>query len=119
MTDLDAVEVRIWDLLAPYRDELEDATIYSMPSLRWPGVKGHDYFAAVQRSAKKVSLYAIAVETWPEALDGASAAFAKRRTGKATFSFPTLDDEMAAEVEAFLARLYVPYRAHHAGAPTA
>ena len=35
---LDAVEARIWALLEPYRDELEDATIYGMPSLRWPRI---------------------------------------------------------------------------------
>ncbi|NPC95667.1 hypothetical protein [Nocardioides sp. zg-DK7169] len=115
MTDLDTVEARIWTLLEPYRDELEEATIYGMPSLRWPGTGSHDYFASVARSARKVSLYAIAVDTWPEALDGSSERFRARRTGKATFSFPTLDDELAAELEAFLARLYPPYRAHHAG----
>jgi uncharacterized protein YukE len=114
MADLDAVEARIWDLLEPYRDELEDATIYGMPSLRWPGSGAHDYFAAVKRSAQKVSLYAIAVDTWPEALEGSSDEFRKRRTGKATFSFPSLDDELAAELESFLERLYVPYREHHA-----
>ncbi|MEU6133334.1 hypothetical protein [Nocardioides sp. NPDC047086] len=115
MADLDAVEARIWALLERYRNELEDATIYGMPSLRWPGSGAHDYFAAVKRSAQKVSLYAIAVDTWPEALEGSSEAFRKRRTGKATFSFPTLDDEMAAELEAFLERLYQRYREHHAG----
>jgi hypothetical protein len=115
VADLAAVEARIWALLDPYRDELEDATIYGMPSLRWPGSGGHDYFAAVKPSARKVSLYAIAVDTWPEALVGASAAFLARRTGKATFSFPDLDDDLAGELEAFLARLYVPYREHHAG----
>jgi uncharacterized protein YukE len=115
MADLDAVEDRIWALLARYRNELEDATIYGMPSLRWPGAGAHDYFAAVKRSAQKVSLYAIAVDTWPEALEGSSEAFRKRRTGKATFSFPTLDEEMAAELEGFLERLYRRYREHHAG----
>jgi hypothetical protein len=115
MADLDAVESRIWRLLEPYRDELEEATIYGMPSLRWPGSGGHDYFAAVKRSANKVSLYAIAVDTWPEALEGCTARFRKCRTGKATFSFPSLDDELAAELEAFLERLYRPYREHHAG----
>ena len=115
MADLDAVEARIWALLERYRDELEDATIYGMPSLRWPGSGAHDYFAAVKRSAQKVSLYAIPVDTWPEALEASSEAFRKRRTGKATFSFPTLDDEMAAELEAFLERLYQRYREHHAG----
>lgn len=115
MADLDAVEDRIWALLERYRNELEDATIYGMPSLRWPGAGAHDYFAAVKRSAQKVSLYAIAVDTWPEALEGSSEAFRKRRTGKATFSFPTLDEEMAAELERFLERLYQRYREHHAG----
>lgn len=116
MADLDAVEARIWTLLDRYRAELEDATIYGMPSLRWPGAGSHDYFAAVQRSARKVSLYAIAVDSWPEALEGASAELKKRRTGKATFSFPSLDDNLAAELEAFLERLYRPYREHHARA---
>jgi uncharacterized protein YukE len=115
VADLDAIEDRIWALLDRYRDELEEATIYGMPSLRWPGSGGHDYFAAVKRSAQKVSLYAIAVGTWPHALEGSSEEFRKRRTGKATFSFPSLDDELAAELEAFLARLYEPYREHHAG----
>lgn len=115
VADLDAVEDRIWALLARYRNELEDATIYGMPSLRWPGSGAHDYFAAVKRSAQKVSLYAIAVDTWPEALERSSEAFRKRRTGKATFSFPTLDEEMAAELDGFLERLYQRYREHHAG----
>lgn len=115
VADLDAVEDRIWALLARYRNELEDATIYGMPSLRWPGSGAHDYFAAVKRSAQKVSLYAIAVDTWPEALEGSSEAFRKRRTGKATFSFPALDEEMAAELDGFLERLYQRYREHHAG----
>ena len=114
MADLDAVEARIWALLQPYRDELEDATIYGMPSLRWPGSGAHDYFAAVKRSAHKVSLYAIAVDTWPEALEGSSDRFRARRTGKATFSFPSLDDDLSAELDGFLRRLYQPYRQHHA-----
>ena len=37
--DLTTVEHRIWQLLEPYRGELEAATIYGMPSLRWPGAK--------------------------------------------------------------------------------
>lgn len=115
VADLDAVEERIWSILAPYREELEEATIYGMPSLRWPGSGAHDYFAAVKRSAQKISIYAIAVDQWPEALEGSSEDFRKRRTGKATFSFPSLDDALALELEAFLARLYRQYREHHAG----
>ena len=116
VADLDAVEARIWALLDPYRDELEEATIYGIPSLRWPGSGSHDYFAAVKRSAHKVSLYAIAVDTWPETLEGSSERFRSLRTGRATFSFPSLDAELAAELESFLGRLYQPYREHHAGA---
>ena len=115
MADLDAVEGEIWALLDPYRDELEEATIYGMPSLRWPGSGSHDYFAAVKRSAHKVSLYAIAVDTWPQTLDGSSEKFRSLRTGRATFSFPSLNNELAAELETFLRRLYKPYREHHAG----
>lgn len=115
MTDLDAVEARIWALLDPYRGELEEATIYGLPSLRWPGSGAHDYFAAVKRSANKVSLYAIAVDAWPETLEASSPEFTKRRTGKATFSFSSMDDGLAAELEAFLARLYQSYRAQHTG----
>jgi hypothetical protein len=37
----------------------------------------------------------------------------KRRTGKATFNFATLDDEMARDLEALLGRLYERYRADH------
>ena len=119
MADLDAVEARIWALLDRYRDELEEATIYGMPSLRWPGSGAHDYFAAVKRSVHKVSLFAIAVDTWPQALEDSTDRFKARRTGKATFSFPDFDDELAAELEAFLARLtYQPYREHHVGAST-
>lgn len=114
MDGLDAVEARIWSLLDRYRDELDEGSIYGIPCLRWPGASGHDYFAAVKRSARKVSIYAIAVETWPETLDGSSETFTSRRTGKATFSFPSLDAELAAELEAFLSRLYERYREHHA-----
>lgn len=116
MGDLAAVEARIWSLLEPYRGELEEATIYGLPSLRWPGSGGHDYFAALKRGPTKVSLYAVAVDRWPEALDGASEAFVRRRTGKATFSFTELEDAMADELEQFLARLWERYREHHAAA---
>ena len=49
MPDLDAVEARSGPSSSPYKDELEEATIYGMPSLRWPGTGSHDYFAAVKR----------------------------------------------------------------------
>ena len=115
MSDLEAVERRLWQLLEPYRAELEDATIYGLPSVRWPGAKAHDYYASVKRGKAYVSLYLLVADAYPEALEGASPALLKRRTGKAAFNFPTLDDEMAEDLEALLGRLYERYRADHAG----
>jgi hypothetical protein len=116
MPELEAVEARIWSLLDPYRRELESATIYGMPSLRWPGAKAHDYFAAVKPAKNYVSLYLLVADTYPEALEGTTDALLKRRSGKAAFNFPRLDDDMARDLEALLARLYERYRADHAGA---
>ena len=111
---LEAIEARIWALLEPYRNELEAATIYGMPSLRWPGAKAHDYFASVKSGKSYVSLYLIVADTYPQALEGTPSALLKRRSGKAAFTFPTLDDDMANALEALLARLYESYRADHA-----
>jgi len=113
MPDLEAVEARIWSLLEPYRGELEEATIYGLPSLRWPGAKAHDYFAAVKRGTKFVSVYLLVADTYPEALAGTPAALLKRRSGKAAFTFPTLDAEMARDLGALLDRLHERYRADH------
>jgi hypothetical protein len=115
MADLSAIEARIWSLLAPYRGELEEATIYGMPSLRWPGAKAHDYFAAVRRGKSYVSLYLLVADTYPDALEGTPETLLKRRSGKATFNFPRLDDDMAHDLEQLLTRLYARYRAAHAG----
>ncbi len=115
MTDLDAIETRLWSLLEPYRGELEEATIYGMPSLRWPGAKSHDYFASVKAATGHVSLYLLVADTYPDALEGTPDRLLKRRTGKATFNFPSLDDEMTRDLAALLARLYERYRTDHAG----
>jgi hypothetical protein len=112
--ELTATEVRIWSLLEPYRDELEDATIYGMPSLRWPGTKAHDYFAAVRQGKSHVSLYLLVADTYPDALKEASETLLRRRSGKATFNFSNLDDQMAADLEQLLTRLYAHYRSAHA-----
>ena len=114
MADLQAVEARIWALLEPYRGELEAATIYGMPSLRWPGAKAHDYFASVRAGNSYVSLYLLVADTYPEVFEGAPGALRKRRSGKATFNFPSLDDGMARDLGALLARPYERYRADHA-----
>lgn len=113
MPDLEAIEARIWSLLEPYRTELEPATIYGMPSLSWPGAKKHDYFAAVKPATNHVSLFLLVADTYPEALAGTPEPLLKRRSGKAAFNFPQLDDDMARDLEALLARLYERYRADH------
>lgn len=114
--ELEAIEARIWSLLEPYRDQLEDATIYGLPSIRWPGAKAHDYFASVKAGNSYVSIYLLVADTYPEALEGASPALLKRRSGKAAFNFPSLDDEMAGELATLLDRLFASYRADHASA---
>jgi len=113
-SDPAAVEARLWSLLEPYRDRLEASTIYGVPSLKWPGAKAHEYFAAVKAGKRFVSLYMLAVDTYPEALEGAPATLLKRRSGKATFNFPSLDHELARDLEALLARVFERYAADHA-----
>ncbi|WP_380165116.1 hypothetical protein [Jannaschia sp. R86511] len=112
-TDLASVEQRIRALLDRYRPELVDGTIYGVPSLVWPGATGHDYFAALKRSRTKVGLYLILADRYPEDLAVASPALQARRTGRATFSFSSLDDELAEELGALLDRLLDRYRAEH------
>lgn len=114
MNDLQAMEARLWSLLEPYRAELEPATIYGMPSLRWPGAKAHDYFAAVRAGKSFVSLYLLVADTYPNALAGTPESLLKCRTGKAAFNIRSLDDQMARDLAALLARLYERYRADRA-----
>src|SRR5688572_12228966 len=113
MADLELVEARLWSILEPYRGELESATIYGMPSIRWPGAKAHDYFAAVRPGKSYVSLYLVVADTYPEALEGTPETLLKRRSGKAAFTFSDLDDAMARDLDAMLARLYARYREDH------
>ena len=109
-----AVEARLTGLLDRYRPELVDGTIYGVPSLVWPGATGHDYFAALKRGKAAVGLYLIIADRYPDDLAASSATLLARRTGRATFSFTSLDDELAADLGALLDRLLQRYRAEHA-----
>jgi hypothetical protein len=71
-------------------------------------------FASVRSGKSYVSLYLLVADTYPDALEETSASLLKRRSGKATFNFPQLDDEMSRDLERLLARLYDRYRADHA-----
>jgi hypothetical protein len=113
MGDMAAIESRIWSMLDPYRARLEASTIYGIPSVTWPGARAHDYFAAVKAGKSYVSLYLLVADAFPDALEGTSPALLKRRSGKAAFTFPSLDDEMARDLEALLARLFDRYQAAH------
>jgi len=59
-------------------------------------------------------LKAIEARIW-SLLEGTPEALVKRRTGKAAFNFPNLDEDLARALEALLSRLYERYRADHAG----
>jgi hypothetical protein len=111
--DLADVEARLQALIDRYRPELVDGTIYGIPSLVWPGASGHDYFVALKRSKRYVSLYLIIADRYPDDLAAASPELLDRRTGRATFAFSSLDDDLATELAALLDRLLVRYRAEH------
>lgn len=113
VTDLAAVEARLRAIIDRYRPALVDGTIYGVPSLTWPGAKGHDYFVALNRGKSHVGLYLIVADRYPEELATASPALLARHSGRATFAFHALDDELAADLEALLDRLFVRYRAEH------
>ena len=104
-------ELRLRQLLVPYADKLEQATIYGIPCLRKPGAGAQEWFAFITPEAKFVSLYLLPIYTSAELRRSMSPALAKRQSGKATFHFKELDDAMAAEVEALLARAYEIYMA--------
>jgi hypothetical protein len=112
-SDLGDAEARLRAILERYRPELVDGTIYGIPSLVWPGAGGHDYFVALKRGKKAVSLYLIIADRYPDELSAASAEVQARRTGRATFSFSSMDDRLNSELIAFLDALLVRYRAEH------
>jgi hypothetical protein len=114
--DLDEVEARLRAVVDRYRNELVDGTIYGIPSLVWPGATGHDYFVALKRGKKHVSLYAIVADRYPEEVADSSPELRARRRGRATFAFTSLDDHLASDLGSLLDRLLVRYREEHDGA---
>ena len=108
------MEARLQRVLDRYRPELVDGTIYGLPSLVLPGAGGHDYFAAIKRASKHVGLYLIIADRYPEDVALAPPDLRACRTGRATWSFRSLDDDLAADLEALLDRLLLRYRAEHA-----
>ena len=111
ITQLNAVEVRLRQLLAPYEDRLEWATIYGIPTLRRPGAKGHEWFAFVKPNAKFVSFYLMPLHTDGGLRSSLSPALAKRLAGRTAFNFPSLDEALFSELEQVVARAYDVYMA--------
>jgi hypothetical protein len=115
--DLFNTELSLRQLLAPYGDRLEQATIYGIPCLRKKGAGAQDWFAFIKTETKFVSLYLLPVYSSAELRRSMSPALAKKQTGKATFHFKELDDTMAAEVEGLLARAFDIYMAEDEAEP--
>jgi hypothetical protein len=109
MSDLDVLEARLRQVLDPYRDRLEAATIYGLDVLRRPGAKAHDWFAGVQRGETAVKVNFLPMHHYPELLDGASPALLKRRTGASVFRFKPGDEPLSPELEAVLAGSFDEY----------
>lgn len=116
--ELVAIEVRLRAILVPYEDRLEMASIYTIPTLRRPGAKAHDWFAFVKPAAKHIGFYLLPVYTFPALREGLSPALAKRLTGKSVFTFPALDETLATELEGLVARAYEAYMGEGAGPET-
>jgi hypothetical protein len=111
ITQLNAIEVRLRQLLAPYEDRLEWATIYGIPTLRRPGAKGHEWFAFVKPATKFVSFYLLPVHEHAALRSSLSPALARKLTGRSTFNFGAVDEELFAELEGVIARAFDLYMA--------
>lgn len=109
LENLATVEARLQAILAPYRERLESGLIYGIEVLRRPGAKAHDWFAGIHLVDGAVKLNFLPMHAHPELLDGISPALRKCKTGASVFRFRTLDDALAAEVEAVLRRGFEVY----------
>src|SRR5213080_707874 len=109
--ELAAVEARLNGILDPYRDRLEAATIYGIPTLRRPGAKAHDWFAFVKPASKHVGFYLLPVANDAALRDSLSASLRKRLTGRSVFTFAAIDEALFSELEQVVARAYVGYAA--------
>ena len=113
--ELATIEARLRAILVPYESRLETASIYNIPTLRKAGAKAHDWFAFVKASPGHVGFYLLPVYHHPELREGLSPALAKRLTGKSTFTFKALDEDLATELEGVVARAYDAYTGVDAG----
>jgi hypothetical protein len=114
--ELSEIQARLERILDPYRDRLELASIYNIPTLRRRGATAHQWFAFVKPAKRHVGFYLLPVHTWPELLQGTSPELAEHLTGKATFTFRAIDEPLLAELDGLVARAFEQYMAADTGA---
>ncbi len=106
---LAALQARLEAVLDPYGDRLEPATIYNIPTLRRRGATAQEWFAFVKPASRHVGFFLLPVSTWPDLRKGLSPELAKHLTGKATFTFSSIDEGLLAELEGLVARAFDRY----------
>ena len=107
--EFEAIEARLWSILAPYRDRLEEGSVYGLATLKRPGANSHQFFAGVRVAAKHVAFHLMPIYTDPALLDGISPALRAHLKGKTTFNFTVVDEALFAELEALTARCFEGY----------
>ena len=105
----DGLEARLWAILAPYRDRLEEGSVYGLVTLRRPGARAHDFFAGVRVAPKHVAFHLMPIYTDPALLEGLSPALRKHLKGKTTFNFTAIDERSFTELEGLTARSFGAY----------
>ena len=106
-----SLEARLWAILAPYRDSLEDGSVYGLVTLKRSGANAHQFFAGVRVAAKHVSFHLMPIYADPGLLDGVSPALLRHLKGKTTFNFTAIDETLFTELEALTTRCFDAYMA--------
>jgi hypothetical protein len=109
--EFEAIERRLWAILGPYRDRLEEGSVYGLETLKRPGAKAHAFFAGVRVASKHVAFHLMPIYTDPALLDGISPALRARLKGKTTFDFVATDEALFSELDALVARSFDAYMA--------
>lgn len=109
--DFEAVEARLWAILAPYRDRLEEGTVYGLATLKRPEANSHQFFAGVRVAKNHVALHLMPIYSDPALLDRISPALRAHVKGKTTFNFTVIDEAVFAELEALTSRCFDVYMA--------
>ena len=107
--EFEAIEARLWAILAPYRDRLEVGSVYGLVTLKRSGANAHQFFAGVRVAAKHVSFHLMPIYADLELLDGVSPGLRKHLKGRTTFNFTAVDEMLFAELEALTARCFDAY----------